>query len=259
MEIQSLRITPPTAGELCFDAEGISHKKFLPCLSVVQALHGSYDIALGDGKPQSTGEGGVFVAPADVMQTITHHDGQGNYMRAHWAMFGVTVNELYRFEDLFSVPLILPEKYNARIEKDIREILQGELCRKYAAAYDVLDILRENASPVSRPDFAESEIRGYIAKHFAEELRADDLAEILHCSKAQVYRYTKKYFGLSPANYVNRVRLQNVLKMLQDSDVQIKRAAFESGFSDLAYFSRFFKKTFGLSPREYQKKNRSLL
>lgn len=52
-------------------------------------------------------------------------------------------------------------------------------------------------------------IQEYVAAHFREPIRADDLAGYLCCSPAQVYRLFRRYFSLSPANYINRVRLQN--------------------------------------------------
>ena len=60
-------------------------EKSLPVLSVVQAIEGSYQISLDGGPACSTGEMGAFIAPAETLQSITHHvNPQTGQMRAHW-------------------------------------------------------------------------------------------------------------------------------------------------------------------------------
>lgn len=252
MEIKTVKISLPQAGNMKCDAEGLFHKKALPCISVVQSLHGNYEVALDGGKFEKTEEGGVFAAPADKLQSIIHRNGKNGYIKAQWAFLHIRVND-YRFEDVFDFPLILPSRYDKRVAADIRNILSGEICMKYSAGYDLAQILIENSTEISPPDPVSTEIRSFVLTHFTEDIKAKDIASNLHVSTAQVYRFTKKYFSLSPSNYVNRIRLQHALELLHDPNVQIKRAAFESGFIDLAYFSRLFKTTFGVSPRDYRR------
>ena len=53
--------------------DNTQHIKVLPYLSIVQSVEGSYDIALGNAATMQTGEGGFFVAPSEIQQTIVHH------------------------------------------------------------------------------------------------------------------------------------------------------------------------------------------
>ena len=65
--------------------DNLQHIKVLPYLSIVQSVEGSYDIALGRGDMQQTGDGGFFIAPAHIQQTIVHHvDPRSKRMRARW-------------------------------------------------------------------------------------------------------------------------------------------------------------------------------
>ena len=98
-------------------------------------------------------------------------------------------------------------------------------------------------------------IQEYVAAHFREPIRADDLAGYLCCSPAQVYRLFRRYFSLSPANYINRVRLQNAAMLLETSAESVTAIAVASGYDDIAYFSKCFKDVFSVSPSVCRRQN----
>ena len=92
--------------------DNICHIKTLPYLSVVQATCGSYDIKLGNSETFSTGEGGFFIAPSDVSQTITHHENKDKkLMTCRWVFLKIKVDDIYNFDSLCDFPIIIPEKY----------------------------------------------------------------------------------------------------------------------------------------------------
>ena len=64
---------------------GSCHTKVLPWLSIAQALEGSYDFRLGNGATYNTGEGGFFLAPSHIQQTIVHHaNPESGRIRCRW-------------------------------------------------------------------------------------------------------------------------------------------------------------------------------
>ena len=46
VDMQSVEISQLFSAGFACDLEGVEHRKTLPCLSVVQALHGYYEIGL---------------------------------------------------------------------------------------------------------------------------------------------------------------------------------------------------------------------
>ena len=72
MKIKTIEIRNIVGGNLKGNTENLRHIKSLPCLSVVQSVHGHYEISLNGGKPCATEEGGAFVAPAGTSQNILH-------------------------------------------------------------------------------------------------------------------------------------------------------------------------------------------
>lgn len=255
MEITSLEIRGLITGGLMCNSENAFHQKILPNISVVQSIVGSYNISIDNSETFSTGEMGVFVAPSGKVQKITHFNGADNYMKSHWVFMDPIINRQYPMDDVFDFPTVLPSRYNERIYSLIDEIAGSKsICRRYCAAYMIAEILLEVGISKPNPDKMKLMIQQYVLKNYSNKIKAEDIAAAVHCSVPQLFRYTKKYFALSPANYVNYIRLQNAAKNLESTGNQIKEIAISSGFDDTNYFSKLFKQTFGIAPSEYRQK-----
>jgi len=62
----------------------------------------------------------------------------------------------------------------------------------------------------------------------------------------------QRELGISPWDYLNRLRIQRAKERLRESDDSIKVVARRVGFHDRAYFSRMFRKLAGLPPQAYR-------
>lgn len=256
MNIQSIEISNIFSSGFETDMEGIEHHKTLPCLSLVQSLRGSYDIGLDGGDMYATGEMGVFVAPSKCLQRIRHHNGSQGTMKSQWVFMNVTVNTFYRLEDLYEFPLLLPQHMQDTVAGFISTIRFSKgLCAKYAAAYQLLEQLLQVSAPLAQPDRTMLRLQEYVMEHFRQPIHVQELADYLHCSIPQVYRLFQKYFSQSPANYINRIRLQNAALMLENSTESITDIAVLSGFDDIAYFSKLFREVFCVPPTVYRRQN----
>lgn len=61
-------------------------------------------------------------------------------------------------------------------------------------------------------------------------------------------------YGVSAKNYLSQMRLDTAKNLLEISDFSVTEIAERCGFTDVYYFSNFFKKLTGLSPTEYRKR-----
>lgn len=87
----------------------LRHIKMLPCLSIVQALEGAYEVRLDNGSLQRVEAGAAFIAPRYVRQDITHYVSESSgYMSARWIFLEVTVEGAY-LEDVFELPPVFPD------------------------------------------------------------------------------------------------------------------------------------------------------
>jgi AraC-like DNA-binding protein len=93
-------------------------------------------------------------------------------------------------------------------------------------------------------------VLGRMEKHFAEPLTLEKLAREAHFSRRHFVRVFRQATGLTPIDYLLRVRINQARQMLQDGARSIGEVALAVGFSDGNYFSRQFKRITGRSPRE---------
>lgn len=82
----------------------------------------------------------------------------------------------------------------------------------------------------------------------------DQLCQILHMGKSQLYKYYQQFFCSSPMDELIQARLQKACFLLSNEAITIKEAAFLSGFQNINHFNRLFRKTYGCTPREYRRK-----
>lgn len=97
----------------------------------------------------------------------------------------------------------------------------------------------------------------YLNKHFRKSVSVDTLAELACLSKSQFHRQFKAAFNVAPFEYMKKLRIQNAVKLLQNSDLSIYEVGEQSGWKDQFHFSRIFKTAIGLSPGKYRERIRS--
>lgn len=94
-------------------------------------------------------------------------------------------------------------------------------------------------------------MQNYIAAHLREEITPAQLAEAACFSPWYARRLFIQYTGLSPADYVRRLRLRHAALCLRDEKRSITDVAMEMGFGSVDGFIRAFRREFGSSPGAY--------
>ena len=93
-----------------------------------------------------------------------------------------------------------------------------------------------------------------IEADFDEDITLTELAELAGLNEKYLCRIFKEYTEKTIIEYINEIRIENACYEMSVTGNNITRAAFDSGFNDLSYFSKTFKKLKGISPTEYKKK-----
>jgi len=93
----------------------------------------------------------------------------------------------------------------------------------------------------------------YIDEHLDRTLRVADLAQVAGLSESRFKFAFKRAFGVSPAEYVTRERIEQAKYRLRVSDKSITDIAIDLGFSTPQYFSYVFRRFTGDSPKVFRK------
>lgn len=81
-------------------------------------------------------------------------------------------------------------------------------------------------------------------------LNVEMLSSHLYLSRSQVYRKVKNLTGLSPIEFIRRVRLERARTMLKnDKNLNVNEVAHKVGFLSASYFTVCYKKQFGELPK----------
>jgi len=84
-----------------------------------------------------------------------------------------------------------------------------------------------------------------------EKLNTSIVAKELAISRAHLWRIYKSETGMSLGDYIRDRKLQKASAMLLTGKYRISDIAYELGYADPRYFSRWFTKGYGMSPTQY--------
>ncbi|MDH0748292.1 AraC family transcriptional regulator [Pseudomonas sp. GD03842] len=96
-----------------------------------------------------------------------------------------------------------------------------------------------------------AEVDGYIREHFARPITLEELTAIAGLSVAQLERYCKKIFQLTPRQMIHKARLGEASRLLREH-LSITEVALRCGYTDHSAFSRQFRALTGVSPSQYR-------
>ena len=99
-------------------------------------------------------------------------------------------------------------------------------------------------------------IRNYIDHNYENDLNLDMLAKMRFVSKYHLLRLFKKYYGLTPRQYLINKRIEASKKHLRNG-MKVTETCFAVGFDSLGSFSALFKTKTGRSPTQFQKEQLS--
>ncbi|MCQ2011551.1 AraC family transcriptional regulator [Sporolactobacillus sp. STSJ-5] len=91
-----------------------------------------------------------------------------------------------------------------------------------------------------------------IENSYDEKISLGELAEVVSLSTSHFCRTFKQVVGKTTTDYINGVRLEHAVSLLEQTSFNITEIALKCGFDSVNYFSRLFKRYYSTSPTEYR-------
>ena len=112
--------------------------------------------------------------------------------------------------------------------------------------------LVESAISQKDRDFISS-LEEFVKKNMDKEISASTLMVALGISRTALYDKVKMITGYSLNDYIKRMRIEESIRLLAETDMNINEISDSVGFSYPRYFSSVFKELTGYSPTQYRK------
>jgi AraC-like DNA-binding protein len=113
---------------------------------------------------------------------------------------------------------------------------------------------QHTAKPVALPDIRVlKQFKKNVERQFTQKHAPSEYAAMLQISPKSLGKLTKKHFGKTPGDLIAERLVIEAKRQLYLTNKSVKEIAFDLGFEDQHYFSRFFKKNAGVSAEEYRK------
>jgi AraC family transcriptional regulator of arabinose operon len=94
----------------------------------------------------------------------------------------------------------------------------------------------------------------FMKAHLREPLRIATLAAVVNLSRSHYTTLFRRVTGYAPLMYLNHLRMQKAVQLLNTTNLSIKAISEQLGFSEQFYFSRAFSKLHGHSPSEHRRR-----
>ena len=135
-----------------------------------------------------------------------------------------------------------------------REVVLGSLLEL------VMQIARINAGPGEKREAAGrvplEQIQpalAFLNENYSRPLRIGEIAAVCHMSESHFRRIFEKYTGVTPVEYLNRMRIRRACTLLYRTKDSVEEISHKVGFSSVSTFNRNFRRQLGTSPYRWRK------
>ena len=209
---------------------------------------GPYDLTLvaGNELREITIQFSPDLFPPDLMNK-SQFDSIGKMLSKadHGLSFSVrTIMKVYSMLDSLSSEKETFDQY-LHFLKILYELSQAEDSRILASSSFARAVRDRESRRVMK-------VKQYGNDHYAEELRLEDLANMVGMTPSAFSRFFHSRTGRTLMDYIIDIRLGNAARLLVDTTESISEICYSCGFNNLSNFNRIFKSKRGYTPRDFR-------
>ncbi len=226
-------------------SNGYSHTQSQPMYYMYYIISGKLNLKIGGHTREYNTSNNLFIVGPNTKYEWSCPENESCSIM--WIGFGGAFAK--RIADLIPQSF----KYQGQIFTELSDVWRLSEKEAYIASrlfqlYSELS--QENAS--KSKNYVD-EIKYYIAASFnSSNCNIDHIADSLGIDRRYMSRIFKKQEGMTPKEYLIRVRMAYAAYMIR-LGYSLKEVALKCGYPDSHYFSTAFKKFYNITPSEYQK------
>lgn len=99
----------------------------------------------------------------------------------------------------------------------------------------------------------------YINLHYKEQIKTEDILNVVKYSQSHFMRVFKAETGYTLTNYINHIRVEKACLELLYSSKSLTEVAIGNGFSTPQYFSKIFTQIMKQTPRQFRSRAKGLI
>ena len=117
------------------------------------------------------------------------------------------------------------------------------------------ELLSDDRKPEELNDYRLERVLEFMQHNFAQDLSLAELAREAGISRFHFIKLFRKKCGITPHQYLIKLRMENAAKLLQSGNLRINEIAIRCGYQNAAHFSTAFQKYFAQTPVTYRRKS----
>jgi LacI family transcriptional regulator len=128
----------------------------------------------------------------------------------------------------------------------------GPMSEQRIVARPITVVCRQSTDVYAIEDKDMAAVLRHIRLHIRDLIQVDDIADSLSMSRRKLELHFRKTFGRSVYDEIRRVRIEQVARLLAETNMTICEIARELGYPSGKHISRYFRKMKGITPAEYR-------
>ncbi len=95
----------------------------------------------------------------------------------------------------------------------------------------------------------------HIELHYETIGNLDEVAEVAQMSKYHFLREFRRYTGITPIEYLNKLRIEKAVNLLRTTNMNLQDISRSVGYANGNYFSKVFRSWVGVSPGRFRREH----
>ena len=210
-----------------------------------------------------------YILPSQVHYRIKANDAEGWFLAVDTSLIPPDFRDVFERQPNSHAPCSLTnyelKQYSTLLGLLVEEFVERENNTYYLpiihtlvqsflamAASTYSGVQQAMESKLTRSSELVRQFKNLLAVHSHTMKNPSDYASKLHVSLGYLNESIKKATGSPVSYWIQQEILSEAKRLLYHSDSDVKQIAGELGYTDYAYFSRFFRKASGMSPSGFR-------